>query len=146
MNHAQLRFTHGTTRPLTLSSLNLFYLTVTGYPARQYKWKEYVHKFVSTMAWESQYWPQWQYFNIWGHRATQHDISQADPQRMSLPSLNFLHLMPVEIQPRQSQDKILTVKVIGSRSKFVSMSHHKVAQLGLPRNVPTKFELPPYGC
>ena len=108
----------------------------------------FLHLMVAEI-WPGQGWYQFpenfRTFKVTGLGSHTMTLLKQTPNRMSLPSLNFLHLMSVD--PAQSQDKILTVKVIGSRSKFVSMSHHKVAQLGLPRNVPTKFELPPtYGC
>ena len=62
---------------------------------------------------------------------------------MSLPSINFLHLMFL----RYSPDKILKVKVTSATSKVKSRSHHDVAHLQPLTNVPAKYQLPtPYGC
>ena len=62
---------------------------------------------------------------------------------MSLPSINFLHLMFL----RYSPDKILKVKVTSATSKVKSRSHHDVAHLRPLTNVPAKYQLPtPYGC
>ena len=47
---------------------------------------------------------------------------------------------------RYSPDKILYVNVTTARSKVKSRSHHDVAHLQPPINVPTKYQLPtPYG-
>ena len=47
--------------------------------------------------------------------------------------------------PRNSPDKILSVKVTTTRSKVKSKSHHDEAYLHLLTNVPTKYQLPiPY--
>ena len=62
---------------------------------------------------------------------------------MSLPNINFLHLMVSEIWPIQDFFK---VKVITARSKVKSRSNYDEAQLHPLTNVPTKYELPkPYG-
>ena len=48
---------------------------------------------------------------------------------------------------RYCPDKILKVKVTTTKSKVKSKSHHDVAHLQPPNNVPTKYQLPtPYGC
>ena len=59
-------------------------------------------------------------------------------QPMSLPSINFLHLMVSKIQP--GQDFIGQ----GHCSKVNSRSHHDVAHLQLITNVPTKYQLPTF--
>ena len=60
---------------------------------------------------------------------------------MSLPSVNFLHLMVTEIWP--GQDFIGQ----GHYGKVKSRSHHDAAHLQPLTNVPTKYQLPtPYGC
>ena len=49
--------------------------------------------------------------------------------------------------PRYSPDKILKVKVTTARSNVKARSHHDVAHLQPPTNVPAKYHLPtPYGC
>ena len=62
-----------------------------------------------------------------------------NPQSMSPPSINCLHLMVSEIYPRQDfigQDHYAKVK---------SRLHHDVAHLHPLTNVPTKYQLPtPY--
>ena len=55
-------------------------------------------------------------------------------QSMSLPSINFLHLRVSEIQPRQ--DFIGQIHY----AKVKSRSHHDVAYLQPPTNVPTKYQ------
>ena len=63
-----------------------------------------------------------------------------NPQPMSLPSINFLHLMVSKTKPGQE------VKVTTTRSKVKSRSHHDLAQLHPITNVPTKYVFPtPYG-
>ena len=59
-----------------------------------------------------------------------------NPQPMSLPSFNFLHLMVFEILP--GQDFIGQ----GHYSKVKSRSHHDVAHLHPLTNVPTEYQLP----
>ena len=59
---------------------------------------------------------------------------------MSLPGINFLHLTVSEIYP--GQDFIGQ----GHYGKVESRSHHDIAHLQPPTNVPTKYQLPtPYG-
>ena len=43
---------------------------------------------------------------------------------------------------RYCPDKILKVKITTVRSKVKSRSHHDIAHLQLPTNVPTKYSLP----
>ena len=48
--------------------------------------------------------------------------------------------------PRYSSDKILKVKWTTARSKVISRSHHDLAHLQPPTNVPTKYHIStPYG-
>ena len=59
-----------------------------------------------------------------------------NPQPMFLPNINSLHLTVSKIQPGQDfigQDHYGKVK---------SRSHHDVAHLQLPTNVPTKYQIP----
>ena len=57
---------------------------------------------------------------------------------MPLPTINFLHFTVSEILSGQ----ILKVKVTMASSKVKSRSHHDVAHLQAPTNVPTKYQLP----
>ena len=60
---------------------------------------------------------------------------------MSLPSINFLHLTVSKIYPGQDFIGQGTM----ARSKVKLRSHHDVAHLLPPTNVPTKYQLPtPY--
>ena len=64
-----------------------------------------------------------------------------NPQPVSLPSINFLHLTVSEIWPGQD--------FIGQShySKVKPRSGHDVAHLNRLTNVPTTYQLPtPYGC
>ena len=66
-----------------------------------------------------------------------------NPQPMSLPSINFLHLMVVKIQPGQ--------EIIGqghyAKVRGHIKSHHDIAHLQSSTNVPTKYQLPThYDC
>ena len=68
-----------------------------------------------------------------------HDIAHLHPQPMSLPSINFLHLMISEILPGQD------FQTQGHYSKVKSRSDHDIAHLHPLTNVPTKYQLPtPY--
>ena len=58
---------------------------------------------------------------------------------MSLPSVKLLHL---ELNLRNSPDSILKDMVTTTRSKVTSRSHHDLAHLQPPTNVPTKYQLP----
>ena len=84
-----------------------------------------------------------------GQRSNQGHITMLhtyNSQPMYLPSIKFLHFTVSEIYPgqhfikRQTQrcNKILQVKVTTARSKVKSRSHHDVAYLHPPTNVPTK--------
>ena len=72
-----------------------------------------------------------------GHTMT---LQTYNARPMSLPSINFLHLMVSEIQPRQE------FQTQGHYIKVKSRSHHNIAHLQPLTNVPTKYQLPtPYG-
>ena len=59
---------------------------------------------------------------------------------MSLPNINFLHLMVSEIKPRQ------VILGQGNYGKVKSTSHYDILQLHILANVSTKYQLPtPYG-
>ena len=74
-----------------------------------------------------------------GHTMTLHTYKV---QPMSLPSINSYTLW----FPRYNLDKIFKLKVNAARSRVKSRSHHDVAHLQGPANVPTKYQLPtPYG-
>ena len=63
-----------------------------------------------------------------------------NPQPMTLPSINFLYFMVSETVLDQY------FKGQGHYSKVKSRSHHDVAHLQFPTNLPTKYQLPrPYG-
>ena len=61
---------------------------------------------------------------------------------ISLPSINFLHLMVSKIYP----DKFLQAKVTTAMPKVKSRSHHDVAQVHPLTNAPTKYQLPILYC
>ena len=62
------------------------------------------------------------------------------PKPMSLPSINFLHLIVSEILPRED----FTGQA--HYGKVKSMSHHDIAHLQPLTNVPYKYQPPtPYG-
>ena len=66
-----------------------------------------------------------------------------NPQPMSLPSINFLHLKVSEIWPRQN---FIDQGHYGKIKGQIKVTHD-VAHLQPPTNVPTKYQLPtPYGC
>ena len=58
-----------------------------------------------------------------------------NPQSISLPSINFLHLTVSEIQPGQD------FQTEGHYSKVKSRSHHDTAHLHPQTNVPIKYQL-----
>ena len=57
-------------------------------------------------------------------------------QPMPLPNIYLLHFMVAEIQPGQD------ILGQGHYGKVKSRSHHDVARLEPPTNVPTKYQLP----
>ena len=72
-----------------------------------------------------------------GHTMAWHP---SNPQPVSLPSINFLHLTVSKILPGQNYKGQGT-----ARSKVKSRSHHDVAHLHPLTSVPQKYQLPkPY--
>ena len=71
-----------------------------------------------------------------GHTMTLHTYN---PGPMSLPIINFLHLMVSDIYPRQD--------FIGQGHYGKVKSRSQILHLHTLANVPTQYQLPtPYGC
>ena len=70
-----------------------------------------------------------------------HDDPHLQTQPMSIPSVNFQHLMVSKINPRTRFSNKMSLR----KEEVKSRSHHYVAHLHTLTNVPTKYQLPtPY--